>query len=573
MLRSLLGGLGDYLGVKIPNMPLILGGHFLFRVATDPIPLALVVAFSGVILTRFIAGELRKRWLIAFGLLSYCAFSAFLLVQAPGAMVSFPILRLMPFMYGFLLLGGIPCLLFVALFHSVGALRLSVVWLVVIVATINLPHDIFRVICDGFKTPIRAAEPRFMMFVIDAARYDDVQAALPPEYQKSLGLGVSHFGSTRKQWRLLLSGDLERTARSFFLPTREEKGATNSATLLTEIARRAGLRTCFLIDDPRTVSRNSLGIQFSEFKAPSLGMLDSILAEITLFPVCGWLWNVQSPVEGANHWSQTDVFLRDTARALRSHHIVFAHNLTLQRGLSSWEDFDAVYGKAWLQMRPTVCRLVNERQAGVDGVDALYLYRHRMKNLLALLLPWSEQVVSQHNVSGIFTSDHGQEFILMEGGEKHYAGLHGWDLSPDVIWTPVLPFGRSRLAGDADGHISWLDLRNAILEWIDSPQLLNLRRTMDTTMLSTHFIAKSQLSSEPLKPISSELITVQRIIGSLELDWSEGAFLNADFASKPYLISTGMAKGSLLDVTNPTNSGEMVRTKWHLYQRLIDDRN
>ena len=136
-----------------------------------------------------------------------------------------------------------------------------------------------------------------------------------------------------------------------------------------------------------------------------------------------------------------------------------------------------------------------------------------------------------------------------------------------------MPFGRSRLAGDADGHISWLDLRNAILEWIDSPQLLNLRRTMDTTMLSTHFIAKSQLSSEPLKPISSELITVQRIIGSLELDWSEGAFLNADFASKPYLISTGMAKGSLLDVTNPTSSGEMVRTKWHLYQRLIDNKN
>jgi hypothetical protein len=564
--HNLLSGPGQYLGVAIPNMPLVLGGHFLLRVLLDPIPLGLFVGLAGGVLTGWLKTAPTKLWLAIFGVVTYAAFNAFLLIQVPGALVSFPILRRLPFIVDYLLLGSLPAIALVCLFRATGRTGLAWAWLGVIVGAISLPHDTLRALKSMGRGSIQAQDPRLMVLVLDAARLDEMEAALPPDAQGQWGRGISHFGSTRKQWRLLLTGNLELTEQSFLIPTRAEFLATEREALLPAIARRSGLRTSFFIDDPRTVNLASLGVDFDEYGAPSEGMSEAIMAELTVFPICGWLWNVLAPVEGANAWSRPEVYFRDVARALQHNSIVLAHTIVLQTNLASVDEFLAYYGKGWIWLKPTDSHFVSQRQEGAEGVDALTVYRLKLKNVLALFDRHKAVFTSRYaNFSGLLTSDHGQEFAKISGIGKHYAGLHGWDLSPEVVWTPLLPFGHAGFSGPADGNLTWLSIRQAMLDWIERPGHLNLRRISDPVVLRTHYIVKSQINGEQQDAISPDLITIKRIIGSVELQW-DSIFLSKEFASRPYRMSVGVAKGRYLRITNPTTGDSAVTTEWDLYQ-------
>jgi hypothetical protein len=290
-----------------------------------------------------------------------------------------------------------------------------------------------------------------------------------------------------------------------------------------------------------------------------------MLADSVHFPVCGWLWNVAGPVEGLNCWSSPDVFLRDVARALRRNDLVFAHTVFLQKGPWSWNEFNGLFGDDWLKRTPRDFRLVYESRERFNGIDALQVYRFRLNHFVRKFEQWREQLVKEHRVAGMLTSDHGQEFAAIDGTGRHYSGLHGWDITPESVWIPFVPFGSAEIVGPTEGHLSWMDLRMGILRWIEKRGSLKIERSVRPLSFRTHYIVKSHLSTSPMQSYPADMVTMGKILKMVHLDWREGLFLEGALLDRQFRWSEGWVTGTRLITMNPTDDGGTSIVEWSLY--------
>lgn len=567
VLYTLIRNKAQYLGTDIPLRPEIFLGHFLIRITTDPLIVAALVGLGAACHARFLRQEPSRWSLLGIGLASYIALNALLLLQAPGGMVAVVGLRRIPFAANFALLSSVALMAILAAFRG-QARRHAFAWMGMLLALTWLPHDTFRAARHWFSTKLPPDRPRVLMLVIDAARFDEVDAAFRNLPALRPGLGVSHFNSTRKQWRLLLTGNAAEVERHFFIPSRQELTATKPDDMLPLMAGKRGMRTTFLIDDPLTANRNSLGLEFDNYRAPSRGILDAMLADTALFPLGSWLWNIIGPVEGTNAWSHGRVFLRDVARAAATSDIVFAHTVALEKPPASFGEFTALYGYSWLWRRPKDYHLIYERKDIDGGIDALAVYRLKLKSLLDQYPRWSTNLATKYPaLSGFLTSDHGQAFDEVgDGSGRHFSGLHGWELSPATVWTPIVPFGLTRFSGPDDGISSWLDLRQSLLEWLPRPGPFVIARSPEPVTFRIHYIVKSQITGEKQDAIRPDLVTMARIVAATRLDWNDGWFLSPEFQNMSFRYCVGTAEKCHLTLANPSTSGAIIRTEWDLYQ-------
>jgi hypothetical protein len=557
-----------FLGNELPFDPQIWVERFLQKALWFPLPAVFVIGF-GAALILCLRGRRVERagWLLLVGGASYLTLSGLLLVARPGALITFPLLRNWPLMVDLILLAAIPALALFALFRGgPRALACTVAMLALHVVLVWLPHDIGRALWHLTLTKLPADDARVLVFVVDAARLDAVQAMLPAGDHPSVARGVSHFGSTRKQWRLLLTGDEQQVAQSFFIPTLGELRDRRQPHFLPQQARRAGLKTALLIDDPQTLSRSTLGIDLDACYMPHDGFFDAIIADSTLFPVCSWLLNILGPVEALNAWSQPAAFRRDVERTLRGNQMVFAHTVRLQKGIFTMGEMRTAAGAAWLFKRPREFALISEKaHAHREGVDARAVYDRKLRQELDDTSDWLKKLCARLPVAAVLTSDHGQEFMEMPPGDRHYAGLHGWSVGPETVWIPFLAYGSAKIAGPADGNLSWLSMHGALVEWMQQRGALTIHRQTDPIAFGSHFIATTHLSGRAQETVPEDIVTMARIIRAIRVDPALGAVLADEFAQRPFRRSMGEVRGGRLRATNPTEDGGTVVVEWDLY--------
>lgn len=563
ILYALIRNAERYFGNDIPMRNFALLYRTLLPVIVAPLFVSFVIGVLGTFLIRFPSRpSLRNYTAIGFG--SYVCLMAWLLLLAPGALVKFPILRSIPFFL------GIICLLILItascwlVFSFVQRATPVAVWGFCHLLLVLIPHDAFRALRRIGEPELPRETRRMLVFVVDAARLDSVRDVFNGTEHK-VYRGISHFGSTRKQWRLLLTGNTESVEKSFFLPSKRELADTRADELLTEYAHREGLRTCFIIDDPLTVSQSSLGVVFDDYRSPSSNAISVWMAESPLFPVYGWLWNILGSGEGVNYWSDFHAFQRDVFHALRTNHVVFAHTVLLQKPISSYGEFNSLFGLSWLAQRPSEYQSIGEKADQALGVDARIVYLLKLRRVLDLL---SKSLLGDYQsmpISGVLTSDHGQEFIATMNGNKHFAGLHGWDISPDVIWIPMLFFGNARWKGPADGNVDWLSLRHGIIEWMAGRRSLEVAGTTGPISFKTQFIPKTHITGGDGKSLPDNVASMKQIIDNSYVDWENGVLLHDSFVSRDFCYAKGLARGQELTLVNPDISGGAVVTKWNLY--------
>ena len=214
---------GRYLGTsidRVPNLVTVLLGHFAYRAMVPALGVAMLVAVPIALVARLRSPAPTVRAAARIGALSYAAITAVLLLSAPAAFVRLPLLSRLP-------IGADLALAAIALAVMVGVMwrhssRATLLWLATMSVPAWLPHDAVRVV-RALALPARpASAPRTLLFVIDALRLDSFCELAPAPWRTQAHRGVSHFGSTRKQYRLLFTGDAPAVAGAFFIPSRAD---------------------------------------------------------------------------------------------------------------------------------------------------------------------------------------------------------------------------------------------------------------------------------------------------------------------------------------------------------------
>jgi hypothetical protein len=213
----------------------------------------------------------------------------------------------------------------------------------------------------------------------------------------------------------------------------------------------------------------------------------------TCWPVYSWGQNYLSPVETTNAWCDTKAYYRDLDRQLQNHDWVSSHNCELHAPITlRFEELRAFTGWRWLahsarayKAYSGVDELLRDKGARIGSrADASKHFQIRSRFLLQRLKPFLARWEQRYpNLSGVVTSDHGEDFLSIsdEKGRvlSHFSGIHGFNLSPDTIRIPMLPFGQTTSALHAGEVFSWLDLREAIRTWLAGGHALRFIGTQE----------------------------------------------------------------------------------------------
>jgi len=561
---------GRYLGTsidKVPNLVEVILGHFALKTLIPAVAFAAVVSVPLALLAAWTWPTRSWRAAAVLGAATYPAITAALLLAGPAAFVRLPIFSRWPIGLDLAIAALTIAVLLVKLFHRAPWAGLG--WLAVVSIPTWCPHDILRVVRDYGAPHLVEGAPRTLLFVVDALRLDTFCATAPEPWRRDVLLGVSHFGSTRKQYRLLFTGDAAAVAPTLFIPSRHELEAMVPESLLTHRVERSGRRVAFLIDDPLTASAASIGISPHEYDAPADGIQDALLAGTWMVPLASWLWNIAGPVEGINPWSDFATLLRDTERALHRNAVVIAHTVWLQHPPYRYDELRRAGGERWWRRAAGAFEVRIEQVPHTDTgfVDARAVYVARAAAMLAAMAEW--QPLHDARVAAVVTSDHGQRFPPSDRPGVAYGGLHGWDLSPETVWIPILPLGRARATPAASSVLSWLDLRAFAID--TSVGTVALPHGADSIILRLPFIAATQFLPRNAE-VPADILTPSRIISSISLDWTAGWVVDSVFAYAPHPSAYGVAHRGTLNAVNPDPlvASRMVARRWRGYDEVFD---
>lgn len=534
---------GKYLGADVSavsNLTEIMVGHFLWRMALLPLlPLLILAAPLALLIrsTRFNLGLL--------GACFYVSTSLFLLASAPGAVARFPIISESPFAVTFAVLAGAAYLSSILCLRG-GASRL--IFCTYAASVTIIPHDVGRALWHTFSTDQLQDKKKLMVFVVDALRLDVTNAFTRSPHH--VFRGFSHYGSTRKQYRLLVDGENPDLDRALFIPSIEELSTAGGDSSLVRIAKRSGHRMELLIDDPLTTNPASTGIPMENFTAPSKGAQEALAQSTYLLPFAAWAWNVVSQVEGLNPWSDFSAFLRDSERALQSADIVVAHTVWLQHAPYKRREFKAPLGSDWY-LRPARDFLLLDGPPvpqDHDFIDAQAAYNARAQWLFRQLFEKMESISRRGDISIVVTSDHGQTFIESERRGHHYPGIHGYFVDEETFLIPFVPISGVQVTDPR--LLSWRSLRAGIIRWIDGEKVLVLNGLSTDQDVAVPFIYTPAVGQH-LNASSDRALQPQTIAREVVLRWDSSWTVPSDLTRRFPVWSRGKITTESVILSSP----------------------
>ncbi len=490
-------------------------------------------------------------------------FNAWLLVGHPGGLPLVPVLSRLPVAIELLVIVAAPLVAIPILLRRQDS-RIRVLALIAIpIVLVSIPHRGLRWFFEAAQPRETAASPKVMVLAVDELGWRPFLEATQ-DLCGPLGMldaavpGLSHYGSTRKEWRLLLTGDSAGVERELFVPPLATRTTPESRLLL--VARQRQWRVTFAIDNAITASEQSLRVDFLRFVAPQAGAADLLRMQIgRTVPMMGWLANVMGPIEAQNPYSRLRDLLRDFESELDRTDLALFHTTYLANDLTSYAEMRALEGPSWMWKRGMQFRLRGNESRCPDGecADAQALYMIKARVLMSVLLPWAEDLVQRGRVtSGLIFADHGQDFLEAPAGEVHTAGYHGWYMSSDVLRVPFIPLGTTRITGTGSAT-SWLEVGSALDQLIrGESQTLEIARVATPRTVRSHFIRPTGAAPNVEEP-DPAVLTSQLIAQGVDFGLLGGWFLSPSprWATAPLSVAT--ITGDVMRISNPERVGRV----------------
>lgn len=359
-----------------------------------------------------------------------------------------------------------------------------------IILLLHLPHDLFRRFASsGSLLPTH--QRRLLVLGIDGLRQDLTESAFPSWKAPGGCQPVVAVPATRLAWNMLLGADPESFKYHLVIPFKEEYEKPPQPGLL-DAAKAKGIGTIFLIDDSTTLSFVLTRTPFDEVYEPSGGWKHFFTVGAgTCWPVYSWAENYLSYIETTNPWCDARSYFREVGRALARNQWVSAHTCELHSPFYLRRDeIQQLRPWSWLlhparayQPYQTLEQAEKDRFRRQGGrSNPINHYRIRatriLKDLDPILREWEKQFPE---LSGVVTSDHGEEFIpvITPDGTliSYLTGVHGFDLTPETLRVPLHPFGKTQASLSPKDIYSWLDLRDDLGRWVQGTTSLQLTRS------------------------------------------------------------------------------------------------
>jgi hypothetical protein len=345
-----------------------------------------------------------------------------------------------------------------------------------------------------------------------------------------------------------------------FIPSTEDRQTPHSSSFLERRSASGDLQIAFLLDDGFTANSQTLPLGFSELCINREGI--AATGGPAAIPIACWLQNIFAVVEGTNPFSDVEVFLQDTRKALSRNHVVLAHTCYLGHSLSSLEDFVGFDGWRWL-MRPPI----QFTQVGVTEPGTPSLARRVATYKTAKLLKMASAILDavereEPGCSGLLTSDHGQDYGDTSPGRL--SSTHGFSASPDCAWIPVIPFGRTIIQAD-NGHLpyTWDDFRAAIRNALETGEPLRLIRASKPILSAFPYICPpTNMTMQDQK----DILSMQFLSKSINLDETGGFRFSAQIPIRNYQKSyAAYQPGNGYATLNPIGDGRYLFEAWDGY--------
>jgi len=433
-------------------------------------------------------GFWRGAWV---GLGSFLLVHGLLFLKVPASLASIPVIQHLPMGLSLAcILGGAVWCLFRG-FHATWRGSWQVAGGVLsVVLLLKIPHDLFRRMAPQLPS-IPHTERRLLVLGIDGLRQDLAESAQPSWKAPGGSRPVVAVPATRLAWNMLLGADPDSFRFRSVIPFKDEFDTPPQSGLL-DAAKARGLRTIFIIDDSTTLSFVQSRTPFDEVYEPTGGWKHFFTVGAgACWPVYSWVENYLSYVETTNPWSDSQIFLREVGRTLEQHHWVSAHTCQLHAPFFlRIDELQALRPWSWLlhparayQPYQSLEQAEKDRFRKRDGrSNPINHYRIRAIRILNELAPLLEQWSSRFpNLSGVITSDHGEEFVpvIDASGTKvsNFTGIHGFSLTPETLYVPLHPFGSTQPHLGPRDIYSWLDLRDDLGRWVSGNGPLQLTRS------------------------------------------------------------------------------------------------
>lgn len=373
--------------------------------------------------------------------------------------------------------------------------RINSIWRLVgaaltILLLLHVPHDFFRRLAPR-SANVSSEERRLLVIGIDGLRQDLTESAMPNWKAPGGCQPVVAVPATRLAWNMLLGEDPDSFKYHLVIPFKDEYMTPKKPGLLNA-AKTNGINSIFLIDDSTTLSFLLTQTPFDEVYEPSGGWKHFFTVGAgSCWPVYSWVENYLSYIETTNPWSDDRSFFREVDRALEHHQWVSAHTCQMHapfflrrdeiQVLRPWRWlFHTAYSYQPYQGMEQAEQDHFHRQGG--RANPINHYRIRATRILKDLDPMLKQwEVKYPKLSGVVTSDHGEEFVPVitpEGTLVSYlTGIHGFTLTPETLKVPLHPFGQTKANLNSNDIYSWLDLRDDLGRWVQGNDQLQLTRT------------------------------------------------------------------------------------------------
>lgn len=463
---------------------------------------------------------------LLFGAFAYMLLSMILWMWYPGSLGTTPVLKYIPYwvLYIFLFTVIVLILCFVARRPIQAVMFCSVCILPVII-----PHHAIRDGVNYFRYSDQDhIRKRYLFFVLDSARFDDVEKSwdIPntPVYK-----GISHFQSTRKQWLLMLGKDPKDVSDKFFLPLKAEYTNGSNTPPFPLSVPGEHYRASFLLDNGGTAGSNSLNLHLSELLVNDTDIDASAFPEF--IPIAPWLNNYLSVVESSNNFSNIQSFLHDTSKSLERNDLVLAHTCYLEHSLSSVPEFFRFMGVNWLCQSPNYFIFDKPLNRKTSGLSPKMVAAFKTTEFLKLFKENNKEwEKSFPDLSGIFTSDHGQYFETYQG--LTLCPSHGFFSSPDCAWIPIIPIGSSRIQTSPDNiPFTWLDIRQALNSSLKNQTSVVLKNNGYPIQSSFYYIAPTFGKDVTTSPYT---LNISKLVLLMGFNHQLGLYLDESITRQRY---------------------------------------